>query len=67
MSPDNLVPAGGPPLSNLDLGPDEGINEPLEPRLGKGFDVAPVRGKRRRREWVQLLFDALHYLSLIHI
>jgi peptide/nickel transport system permease protein len=61
MSPDNLVPAGGPPLSNLDLGPDEGINEPLEPRLGKEFDVAPVRGKRRRRESVQLLFDALHY------
>ena len=61
MSPDDLVPAGGPPFSDLDLGPDEGINEPLEPRLGKEFDVAPVSGKRRRREWVQLLFDALHY------
>jgi peptide/nickel transport system permease protein len=61
VSADNLVPAGGPPLSDLDLGPDEGINEPLEPRLGRGFDVAPVRGKRRRRESVQLLIDALHY------
>jgi len=61
VSPDDLVPAGGPPLSDLDLGPDEGINEPLEPRLGKEFDVAPVSGKRRRREWVQLVFDALHY------
>ena len=61
MSADDLVPAGGPPMSDLDLGPDEGINEPLEPRLGQGFDVAPVRGKRRRREWVQLLVDALHY------
>jgi peptide/nickel transport system permease protein len=61
VSPDNLVPAGGPPLNNLDLGPDEGINEPLEPRLGKDLEVARVRGKRRRREWVQLLLDALHY------
>jgi peptide/nickel transport system permease protein len=61
VSADNLVPAGGPPMSDLDLGPDGGINEPLEPRLGKGLDVSPVRGKRRRRESVQLLIDALHY------
>lgn len=47
--------------SDLDLGPDEGLNEPLEPQLGHGFDAAPVPGKRRRRQWVQLLIDALHY------
>jgi peptide/nickel transport system permease protein len=47
-------------MSDLDLGPDGGINEPLEPRLGKEFDVAAVRGKRRR-EWIQLLSDAIHY------
>jgi peptide/nickel transport system permease protein len=48
--------------SDLDLGPDEGIAEPLEPGLGKQGDVAPqVRGKRRRSEWVQLLSDAMHY------
>jgi len=48
-------------MSDLDLGPDGGINEPLEPRLGHDSDLTPARGKRRRREWVQLLSDALHY------
>ena len=61
MSPDELAPAGGPPLSDLDLGPDEDLNEPLEPQLGRSGDVAPAAAKRRRREWVQLLLDALHY------
>jgi peptide/nickel transport system permease protein len=60
VSAGDPVPAGLPG-SNLDLGPDEGLNEPLEPQLGHGHDIAPVRGKHRRREWVQLLLDALHY------
>ena len=47
--------------SDINLGPEEGLNEPLEPQLGHGMDMAPVRGKRRRKEWVQLLYDALHY------
>ena len=47
--------------SDINLGPDEGLNEPLEPQLGHDMEMAPVRGKRRRREWVQLIYDALHY------
>jgi peptide/nickel transport system permease protein len=47
--------------SDINLGPDEGLNEPLEPQLGHGLGAAPVRGKRRRSEWVQLFADALHY------
>ena len=58
---DNLVPVGGAPVSDLDLGPDEGLTEPLEPRLGHDLGSAPARVKRRRREWVQLLIDAVHY------
>jgi peptide/nickel transport system permease protein len=61
VSPDGLVPAGGPPLSDLDLGPDEGVAEPVEPRLGHDLGLSPARGKRRRKEWLQLLIDALHY------
>ena len=61
MSAGDLAPAGGLPGSDLNLGPDEGLNEPLEPQLGHEYDIAPVRGKHRRREWVQLLLDALHY------
>ena len=58
---DNLIPVGGTPVSDLDLGPDEGLTEPLEPRLGHDLGSAPARTKRRRREWVQLLIDAVHY------
>ena len=47
--------------SDINLGADAGLNEPLEPQLGHDMQMAPVRGKRRRREWVQLLADALHY------
>lgn len=47
--------------SDLNLGPGEGLNEPLEPQLGHDMEMAPVRGKRRRSEWVQLLSDAMHY------
>jgi peptide/nickel transport system permease protein len=48
--------------SDLDLGPDGGIAEPLEPGLQHDIDLTPpVRGKRRRKEWVQLLSDAVHY------
>ena len=47
--------------SDLNLGPGEGLNEPLEPQLGHDMEMAPVRGKRRRKEWVQLFYDALHY------
>jgi len=61
VSAGDPVPAGGPPLSDLNLGPGEGLNEPLEPRLGHDLDISPARGKQRRREWVQLLIDALHY------
>ena len=34
--------------SDINLGPDEGLNEPLEPQLGHDMQMAPVRGKRRR-------------------
>ena len=61
MSAGDLAPAGGLPGSDLNLGPDEGLNEPLEPRLGHDLGISPARGKKRRREWVQLLIDALHY------
>ena len=61
MSAGDLVPAGGLPGSDLNLGPDEGLNEPLEPQLGHDLGISRVRGKKRRREWVQLLIDALHY------
>ncbi len=60
MSANDLVPAGGPPLSDLDQGPDENLNEPLEPQLGHGAGLSPARTKRRK-EWVQLLSDAMHY------
>jgi peptide/nickel transport system permease protein len=56
-----MVPSGVTPTSDLDLGPEEGLGEPLEPQLGKGGAAAPAHAKRRRREWVQLLADALHY------
>jgi len=50
------------PSSDLDLGPDEGIAEPIEPGLARQIDLGPpVRGKKRRSEWVQLLADAVHY------
>ena len=46
----------------LDLGPDEGIAEPIEPGLQKEVNLSPpVPGRKRRAEWVQLLADALHY------
>ena len=63
MSADAYVLRAGAPPSDLDLGPDEGIAEPLEPGLGRDAGLTPpaVRAKRRRREWVQLLLDALHY------
>ena len=61
MSADGYVLRAGI-SSDLDLGPDEGIAEPLEPGLQNDIDLTPpVRGKRRRKEWVQLLSDAVHY------
>jgi len=61
MSADGYVLRAGI-SSDLDLGPDEGIAEPLEPGLQNDIDFTPpVRGKRRRKEWVQLLSDAVHY------
>lgn len=62
MSADDLASMGPFATSNLDLGPDEGIAEPLEPGLQTEIGlVPPTRGKRRRREWIQLLSDAVHY------
>jgi peptide/nickel transport system permease protein len=57
VSADDSLPADGRPVGALDVGPDEAFNEPLGHDLG----FSPARGKHRRREWVQLPLDALHY------
>jgi peptide/nickel transport system permease protein len=57
VSADHPAPTEGLPLGALDVGPDEGLNEPL----GQDFESSPARRKHRRRAWVQLLLDALRY------
>lgn len=57
MSADHPVPAGGRPVGALDVGLDGAFNE----TLGHDLEYPPARGKHRRREWVQLPLDALHY------
>ena len=55
MSADDPVPAGD--VSGLDFAPHEDLDE----ALGYDLELSPARGQHRRREWVQLLLDALHY------
>ena len=57
MSANDSVSAGERRVDALDVGPDEALSE----TLGHDLEFPPARGKRRRREWVQLPLDALHY------
>ena len=57
MSVDDWAPAAERPVDAGDAGAVEAFNE----TLGHDLEFSPARGKKRRREWVQLLIDALHY------
>jgi len=57
VSADHPVPVGGRPVGALDLVVDGAFNE----TLGHDLGFPPARGKHRRREWVQLPLDAIHY------
>jgi len=54
---DHPVPAGGRSVGALDVGLGGAFGE----TLGGNLELPPARGKHRRRQWVQLPLDALHY------
>jgi peptide/nickel transport system permease protein len=57
VSADDWAPATERPIDAGDAGAAEAFNE----TLGHDLEFSPARRKHRRREWVQLLLDALHY------
>jgi peptide/nickel transport system permease protein len=57
LSANDSVSAGERRVDALDVSPDEALSE----TLGHDLEPSPARGKQRRRDWVQLPLDALHY------